>query len=65
MFIQRNFSLKRIWKFSAKETLFFTFWSALIVIVYEVAHLEWLRIPWLPLSVIGTAVAFYLGFQKQ
>ena len=65
MFIERSFSLRRMWQFSGKEIIFLSLWSAIVVLIYEFFHLEWLRIPWLPLSVIGTAVAFYLGFKNN
>ena len=33
--------------------------------LYQVFQVEWLRIPWQPLSLIGIAVAFYLGFKNN
>lgn len=65
MFIERGFSIKRIWQFSGKYIIILTAWSALVVLIYEIFHLSWLKIPWLPLSLIGTAVAFYLGFKNN
>ncbi|MEM1337036.1 MAG: bestrophin family ion channel [Bacteroidota bacterium] len=35
------------------------------VILYDQLHWEWLRIPWQPVSVIGIAIAFYLGFKNN
>jgi len=32
---------------------------------YEYTGWEWMKIPWFPLSVIGTAVAFYVGFKNN
>jgi putative membrane protein len=40
-------------------------YSSIIVIGYEVGHIHYLRIPWLPMSVIGIAVAFFLGFKNN
>lgn len=37
----------------------------LVVVLYEYVELRWLSLPWLPLSVIGTAVAFYVGFKNN
>ncbi|MBX2797911.1 MAG: hypothetical protein KTR31_09590 [Myxococcales bacterium] len=40
-------------------------WAALVWLVYDFGGLAWLRIPFVPLTVIGTAVAFYLGFKNN
>lgn len=36
-------------------------WTA----AYHFLDLEWLRIPWTPMALIGTAVAFVIGFQNN
>lgn len=33
--------------------------------LYQVAGLTWLRLPWTPIALIGTAVAFLIGFQNN
>jgi putative membrane protein len=35
------------------------------VALYYFLDLEWLKIPWTPLALIGTAVAFVIGFQNN
>ncbi|MBW2191846.1 MAG: hypothetical protein JRG93_20105, partial [Deltaproteobacteria bacterium] len=35
------------------------------VIVYEVFDQKWLHLPWLPIAVVGTAVAFIISFQNN
>ena len=35
------------------------------MILYEVVGLCWISIPWIPIALIGTAVAFYLGFKNN
>ncbi|MCA9572829.1 MAG: hypothetical protein KC656_33555, partial [Myxococcales bacterium] len=40
-------------------------WALVVYALYAVAELSWLRIPFLPMSVIGTAVAFYAGFKNN
>ncbi|MEM7315345.1 MAG: bestrophin family ion channel, partial [Planctomycetota bacterium] len=32
---------------------------------YELCGLTWLRVPWTPIALIGTAVAFLIGFQNN
>ncbi|MEQ9593156.1 MAG: bestrophin family ion channel, partial [Cyclobacteriaceae bacterium] len=53
----------------AMWTRFETFWLTLIitiwVMVYTFLDLDWFRIPWTPMALIGTAVAFVIGFQNN
>ncbi|NNL03203.1 MAG: hypothetical protein HKP39_13090, partial [Eudoraea sp.] len=52
-----------------KWTRFETFWFIFIIIIWVCAYyfldLNWLRIPWTPMALIGTAVAFVIGFQNN
>ena len=65
MFIEKNIPLKGIIAFSGWHIVWLTAWSALVTIIYQYTKWEWMAIPWLPLSVIGTAVAFYVGFKNN
>ncbi len=65
MFVKKNFSLIDVLKFSGVHIIWLTTWATLVTVVYEYLHWEWLNIPWLPISVIGTAVAFYVGFKNN
>ena len=65
MYINKNFSLKNILEFTGGHILWLTAWSTFVAAFYEFFHWEFLHIPWLPLSVIGTAVAFYVGFKNN
>ncbi len=47
------------------ETLLFIILSIVWVSAYYFANLSWLKIPWTPLALIGTAVAFVIGFQNN
>ncbi len=40
-------------------------WSAALTALHELAGWDWLSIPWLPLSAVAVAVAFYLGFKNN
>ncbi len=58
----------RIWdmaKWTRFETLLFIFIIVLWVSAYYFLDLQWLRIPWTPMALIGTAVAFVIGFQNN
>ena len=65
MYIKKNFSLLRILKFSGGHIVWLTVYAIAVTVLVEFFHFDWLHIPWLPLSVIGTAVAFYVGFKNN
>lgn len=47
------------------ETMLFTAIIGGYIGLYLLLDLHWLRIPWTPLALIGTAVAFVIGFQNN
>ena len=65
MIVTKSFTLKGILKFSGGHIVWLTLWSSVVVLTYRFMQWEWMTIPWLPLSVIGTAVAFYIGFKNN
>jgi len=40
-------------------------WSIAVYVVHAIWHDHWVDVSWLPISVIGTAVAFYVGFKNN
>jgi ion channel-forming bestrophin family protein len=67
MFIKRNIPLAVILRFAWKYLLFFIAWSGLWVFLHDIMHHHNIHIliPFAPVSTIGTAVAFYLGFKNN
>ena len=65
MYVKKNFSFLNLIRFSGFHIVWLALWGTAVTVFYETFHFEWLEIPWLPLSVIGTAVAFYLGFKNN
>ena len=47
------------------ETYLFITIGVVMASLYFFLDLEWLKIPWTPLALIGTAVAFVIGFQNN
>ncbi|MEM9545872.1 MAG: bestrophin family ion channel [Bacteroidota bacterium] len=47
------------------ETLLFVVIITIWVAIYHFLDLGWLKVPWTPLALIGTAVAFVIGFQNN
>ena len=65
MYTKKVFSARDMAIWTRFETLLFTVIIASFVSLYYFFDLAWLRIPWTPLALIGTAVAFVIGFQNN
>lgn len=64
MIVRRSLSLKRLIQWSGHHFTWLISGSAFFTYAYQQ---EWIQIeiPWLPMSIIGTAVAFYVGFKNN
>lgn len=62
MYTQRRFSFKSLLVWTKRELYFFTAVAFGYTILYEVLNIKWLQLPLAPLAMVGTAVAFMLGF---
>lgn len=67
MYTRRNIRTKLILQFAWKNLLGFTLWAGLVTASYVLLRPRGLdiRLPFLPLSTIGIAVAFYMGFKNS
>jgi len=65
MFVKRNFSFSRLLSFSWYHIVWLSAWGTVPVLVHNYAHNYWFSVPWLPVSLIGTALAFYVGFKNN
>ncbi|WP_223033696.1 bestrophin family protein [Hanstruepera marina] len=65
MFIKRIFPLKTVFIWSKRYIFLFLVLGIIPVFLFEVVGLKWLHVPWLPLGVLGTAVAFITGFKNN
>lgn len=65
MFINKNLTAKGLLNFTRKYLIWISLWSVAVVLIHAVFHDYWVDIPILPLTIIGTAVAFYLGFKNN
>ena len=63
MYTRRTYSAKELAIWTRFDTLRFFVIILIWVSAYFFLDLDWLRIPWTPLALIGTAVAFIIGFQ--
>ncbi|MEZ4317733.1 MAG: bestrophin family ion channel [Myxococcota bacterium] len=65
MHIGRHYSLQQTLVWSQRDFLLPLAWAALLTVLYRVFGFTFLGIPWLPLSAMAVAVAFYLGFKNN
>jgi ion channel-forming bestrophin family protein len=69
MFVNKNFEVMRVLRFAGVHLIWLTLWATLATGIIELIHWytgdDKFGIPWLPVSVIGTAVAFYVGFKNN
>lgn len=65
MYITRIFKISTIVYLSIKPVLLFSIYSAAIVFLFSYYDIIYLKIPWVPISLIGIAVAFYVGFKNN
>ena len=65
MYVNKNYSWRNVLRFSGGHIIWITAYATLVAVIFHFFHFEWFSIPWLPISVIGTAVAFYIGFKNN
>lgn len=65
MYTQRRFPFKSVLIWTKRELIFFVILSTSITILYELLNIKWLQVPLTPVGLIGTAVAFMVGFQNN
>ncbi len=65
MYVKKNFPLKSMLRFSGAHLIWLLLWGTLVAVIYEYTHWNWMALPWLPVSLIGTALAFYVGFKNN
>ncbi len=65
MFIQRRMSFSMLLRVGWVPMSFASGWSIVVYALYEYAGLTFLKLPFLPIATVGTAVAFYVGFKNN
>lgn len=65
MYTKKVFTPQDMFKWTRFETLFFIILTTVLCVLYYFFELHWLVIPWTPLALVGTAMAFVIGFQNN
>lgn len=61
----KNYSLKEVLFWTRRDIYFLLSISAIPTLLYIFLDWKWLSIPWLPIALLGTAVAFAVGFRNN
>ncbi len=65
MYTQRRFPFKNVIIWTKRELIFLLILATAITSLYELLNIKWLQVPLTPVGLIGTAVAFMVGFQNN
>lgn len=61
----RRYSVKEMFRFGKIYIYRFAIYHSVVIGLFFFTGWEWMAIPWQPLSLVGIAVAFYLGFKNN
>ncbi|MEM6472739.1 MAG: bestrophin family ion channel [Planctomycetota bacterium] len=65
MYTKYKYSLREVLVWTRLEILWLFLLASVYTALYELAGWHWMEIPWTPLAMVGTAVAFLIGFQNN
>ncbi|OEK00876.1 hypothetical protein BFP97_04840 [Roseivirga sp. 4D4] len=65
MYTKKKYSKRDMMRWTKRETRFFLIFALIITSLYELLGLQWMQLPWTPIALVGTAVAFLIGFQNN
>jgi putative membrane protein len=61
----RHYTIKEVSLWTRRETATFCLIATLPTVLHTSLGWKWLTIPWLPIAMVGTAVAFVTGFKNN
>ncbi|MEZ4775206.1 MAG: bestrophin family ion channel [Bacteroidia bacterium] len=64
MIVTKSISIGKVLNWSGHHAIWLLSGAAILALFYQMDYIAF-SIPWLPMSVIGTAVAFYAGFKNN
>jgi putative membrane protein len=65
MYVKRHLSPLIVYYYSWRMVLFSLFTGSTAILLYDYFGWKWVAIPWLPVSLVGTATAFFVGFKNN
>lgn len=65
MYTRRNYSIPIMFSWTRRYIFLFLMIATFPVLLYEIIGWKWLYLPWLPIGLVGTALAFIIGFKNN
>jgi len=65
MLTRRNYSVKEMLAWTRRYIFIFIILSVIPVLLYTGLKWYWLHLPWLPIGLVGTALAFIISFKNN
>ncbi|WP_109829296.1 bestrophin family protein [Reichenbachiella versicolor] len=65
MYTKKNYSIFIVLSWTRRYIYVFVLLSLIPVILYDIVGWKWLHLPWLPISLVGMALAFISGFKNN
>lgn len=65
MYVRRKFPFRGMMKWTRRDIYKFIIIGTVPVFLFKGMGLYWLHLPWLPIGVVGTAVAFIVSFKNN
>lgn len=65
MFIKRNYPAGAMFRWTSRDVVKFFLIATIPVFLYTILNFKWLHLPWLPIALVGTAVAFIISFKNN
>lgn len=59
------YTLKEVLTWTRRDIFFLLFISTIPTLIYANFGCKWMSLPWLPIALLGTAVAFVVGFKNN
>lgn len=65
MITTKYFNYRQILNLAGGHLIWLTAWCTLVAALFYIFNWQWMIIPWVPVALIGTAEAFYVGFKNN
>ncbi|GBR49183.1 bestrophin family protein [Neokomagataea thailandica] len=65
MIVQRRYGLIQLFKETLPPLIILALWDLVVVILFQVYHQDWMEQPTLPISLMGSALAIFLGIRNN
>lgn len=65
MHVGKNYTFKEVILWTRRDILLLLVIAAVPTTLYQMLEWKWITLPWLPIALLGTAVAFVIGFKNN